>query len=190
MTTLQKPTKSTLNNYIKLFDTEYSRTEAYLFDLFQKYFPDNNSPEQVMIKVFAINLLYKTYIRWLPAVVTHILQCDIDNMLRNNDINAVHVLTPVKFKTKTKHLKSFATKYCSFHKPDIFPLFDSNASYALYKYNKIYKFSPHVTRTSLLSYENYIETINSFRTYFNIENYNYKNIDKYLWKYGKELLDK
>ena len=50
----------------------------------------------------------------------------IDEKLENNVLDIVNKIAKVKISdNKEINYYSFATKYCSFHKPEIYPIYDS-----------------------------------------------------------------
>ena len=94
---------------------------------------------------------------------------------------------------------SFLTKYCSWHfatsKENTFsiPIYDSYVGemiYRIYKDKEI-EYDKNITRSSLEDYSVFFEVVEHFRTTLNVftgENYNSKQIDQFLWYYGKNRL--
>lgn len=73
---------------------------------------------------------------------------------------------------------SFATKYCSFHRPDVYPIFDSRNEEIL----NIYKNEININPFNLQeSYEDYVKIINKYREIFGLECFSYKEIDMFNW---------
>lgn len=84
---------------------------------------------------------------------------------------------------------SFATKYCSHHKPLDFPIYDSFVD-TLLKYfrdaDNFYEFK----NDDLKDYIIFKKILIEFQRYYRLEQFNLKEIDKYLWLLGKEKFPK
>jgi hypothetical protein len=88
-----------------------------------------------------------------------------------------------------KRFYSFATKYCSFHKPEVFPIYDGRVNKALSYFKKEYGFC-EFRKKDLKIYEKFVDILKEFKKKFRLDNYNFKELDKYLWQVGKELMAK
>ena len=85
---------------------------------------------------------------------------------------------------KTKKLYSFATKYCSHHKPDVYPIYDDYINKILRYYRDIDGFSKF-TNKMLLDYRSFHAILHDFQRFYKLESYTVKEIDQYLWQLGK-----
>ena len=79
------------------------------------------------------------------------------------------------------YIYSFATKFCSFLAPETFPIFDSVASTLVQNYLNIKK----KKTGNLGDYGVYLKAYEEFRNAYNLEGYTYKQVDSFLWLYGK-----
>ena len=80
---------------------------------------------------------------------------------------------------------SFATKYCSHHNPEVFPIYDNYVLRVLVHFKKIDHFSKF-TRNDLKNYIRFNEVLDEFAKFYELENYSKKELDRYLWLVGKE----
>ncbi len=80
---------------------------------------------------------------------------------------------------------SFATKYCSHHKPYFYPIYDSYVHRFLVGLKQQYHFDTF-NDSDLKNYERFKKVILNFQNFFNLGDYTVKQIDKYLWQAGKE----
>ena len=80
---------------------------------------------------------------------------------------------------------SFATKFCSFIEPDLFPIFDSFSSTMLYAYLK--EAGYNIDKDNLGLYFYYLEAYDVFKEEFNLQEETYKKIDEFLWLYGTAI---
>ena len=92
-------------------------------------------------------------------------------------------------KTDVNNRYSFATKFCSFLAPDLFPIFDSISSTLIYSYQTDpvgSKKKNKVSKENMGLYSYYLYIYDQF-----IENYEitkcYKMVDVFLWMYGKAI---
>ena len=195
-------------------------------DILQKYFQDdeklklNTDIETVLIKVTLLNAFYRTAINniHLVAVARYIQSLDIDSKLaiygeepnfelineiaymREND----YVKFPVKrrngYNNEMNNLYSFATKYCAWHKPNIYPIADSYTKGVLYRIfhdnqgfrDFMKKREPiliKITQEDLNDYKKYYCVCKGLKDYINTKYKQYgllsfKNLDIFLWSYG------
>jgi hypothetical protein len=121
-----KPNPDLIDSYLKMWDTleNYTLQEKTLGLLFNKFCPGNTKLEYVLLKVTALNQFYSTNIFDTYSVAKHILKMDIDQRLEKHDRLLVNELALVIIKGKQKNFYSFASKYCSHHVPEAFPIYD------------------------------------------------------------------
>ena len=138
-----QPNQSIINSYLSKWKTleNYTLQEKSLNLLFHSYCPDNNQIEQVLLKVSALNDFYSTNIFDTYTVAKHILKCNIDNDLGAGNEALVNKIAPVTINGKTRNFYSFASKYCSHHKPESYPIYDSYVDKMLMHFKKKDKYA-------------------------------------------------
>ena len=189
------PSDQLIDQYINKFnsDERYYLADNTITKLFEK-FPYNNDLEDILLKISVINDLYSTNIFATFNMAKHIQSLQIDKDLEVNDpslVNRIATGHGIK-KSKTngdRNFYSFATKYCSWHNRDNYPIFDDFVEKVLKAYRDYSKFSKF-TNTELRSYEKLKGIFSDFKQYFNITKHDLKQIDKFLWMYGKECFPK
>ena len=144
----------------------------------------------MLIKVCSLNDFYSTNIYSPFSVAKHIVNLNIDQKLHDNDLSLVNELALVEIKKgHTRNFYSFATKYCSHHRPDIFPIYDQYVGRLLMKFKRDDKFAIFV-KPELKNYSRFNEILMEFRDFYSLEEFCLKDIDKYLWQAGKEYFSK
>ncbi len=183
---LKQPTSILISSYSKLFENEgYGITDQAITKLF-RLFPLNALLDEILIKVASINDLYSTNIYAVHDVASHIWHLDIDSELKQGSLNVVDKIAKVKINGKIRRNYSFASKYCSFHRPDIYPIYDSFVDYLLWSYKNMDQFA-NFYRSDLQDYLRYREIIELFQEHYNLSEHSLKEIDKFLWLYGREV---
>lgn len=94
--------------------------------LLLSHFPENNEVTHVLLKVATLNQLYGTNIFAVQMVASHIVDLRIDTYLRSGSLQVVDLIAKVKIGDKVRNNFSFATKYCSWHNPNTYPIYDDN----------------------------------------------------------------
>ena len=163
----------------------YRLQEASLGILFHSLCPENKKIEHVLLKVSALNDFYSTNIFDTYSVAKHILTKDIDARLGANDYSLVNDIAQIKIKAKTKNFYSFASKYCSHHKPTSYPIFDSFVEKMMLHYKSVDSFNGF-DKVDLKDYERFIEIIKCFQSFYKLEKFSLREIDIFLWLAGKE----
>lgn len=186
--TIPRPSCSEVDRYLRKWNTtvDLYQPESVLKQLFTEMYPTNISIDGIILKVAALNTIYNTYIYTVYPMAQHILSLDIDNRLRAGDETLVNDVMQVIYDggKKTDHY-SFATKYCSFHNPNAFPIFDSYVEKIMLYYRDNEGFASF-RNSELKHYPTFKRIVNDFRAHFGLERYTVKQIDQYLWQFGKE----
>ena len=138
MTYPETPNQSIVKSYLDIWETleNYTLQESSLSLLFNTLCPNNTEIESILLKVSALNDFYSTNIYDTTTVSKHILECDIDLRLADGDISIVNEIAPVEIKGKVRNFYSFASKYCSHHNPEIYPIYDSYVEKMLMHFKK------------------------------------------------------
>ena len=138
-----------------------------------------------MLKVSTLNDFYSTNIFDTYSVARHILDTNVDSRLEAKDYSLVNDIARVSIKGKVRNLYSFASKYCSHHKPESFPIYDSFVETMLLHFQSVSRFS-EFKKDDIKTYERFVEIIRSFQTYYELGMFSLREIDIYLWLAGKE----
>lgn len=181
------PSKRSIRKCLKRWETleRYRLAEGALGLLFHELCPDNTDIESVLLKVSALNDFYSTNIFDVYSVSKHILALNIDHRLRNIDLDLVNEIAKVRLKGKAWNFYSFASKYCSHHEPDGFPIYDSFVEKMLKHYRKVDKFEMF-RNAELKHYPRFIEIIESLRTFYGVDDFSLRELDIFLWLAGKD----
>jgi hypothetical protein len=110
----------------------------------------------------------------------------IDEGLKIGDPNLVNEIAYVKVGADKKpHLFfSFATKYCSHHQPLQYPIYDTYVVKVLSYFNKRDRFNTF-NHIELKNHNKYKMVLDNFMQFYGLQQFNYKQIDQYLWLLGK-----
>ena len=185
------PSKKEIEKYLSQWEEleNYKFQENVLSKLFGVTYPNNNLIEDILVKVSTLNDFYSTNIFACYEVAKRIKFLDIDKRLKQGDESLVNDIAKVIIKDKTKNFYSFATKYCSHHNPEEFPIYDSYVDDILKYFKKEDGFCEFSDK-ELKEYKVFKSTLRKFRKYYKLEAFSLKDIDKYLWQLGKEKFPK
>ena len=189
MIDIPKPSVAEVEKYLQQWDTleNYVNQENSLNKLFLDVLPKNKLIEDVLIKCSTLNDFYSTNIFSIFPVAKHIHQLNIDKRLKEGDLTLVNDIADVK--ELDRRFYSFASKYCSHHNPDKYPIYDSYVSKVLMHFKKVDNFAKF-TNNNLKDYVIFKNVLDEFKTYYSLEEYSLKELDKYLWLLGKEYFKK
>jgi hypothetical protein len=184
------PSRDEVRKYLKLWhDQGNESTNAALHLLFQTM-PRNIDTGEVAVKVAALNGLYATNIYGVVQMARHIVGLDIDDLLATGvaEPKLVEDIARLTQKGKSRRHYSFATKYCSFHRPDVYPIYDSlvvEILKELLRQGEAFdSFLPGETWSG--DYGVYCRSIWAFRQHYRLEEFSVRDLDKYLWMVAKE----
>ena len=175
---------------------EYVVHENALHDLFSRRGEDYLSQNDLMIKCSVLNDFYGTNIYEVYHLVKHYSK--ISNLAQRleeppteqNDLVKELRYVPVPRPANSKRKKdtidyySFASKFCSHHNPELFPIYDYYVDRVLreFRNHKVMNFR----NDDLLNYSKFVKNIKEFQKIYGLEKYSVKEIDMYLWQLGKE----
>lgn len=185
MEDIPKPSVEEVEKYLKLWDSleNYVNQENSLNKLFFDLMPENKLIEDILIKCSTLNDFYSTNIFSIFPVAKHILKLDIDKRLNDGDLALVNDIEDVK--ELNRKFYSFASKYCSHHNPEQFPIYDSYVDRVLRYFRKKDKFA-NFKNDDLKDYVKFNDVLNKFAKYYSLEQYSLKDLDRYLWQLGKK----
>jgi hypothetical protein len=194
---INPPTEAEAKKYIDKWSKleGYKEQEDALNLLFHETFPLNNNINEVLIKCSALNDFYSTNIYRIFPVAKHIVSLNIDSRLESGDVKLVDDIAcghGIKTKTKTKkemHLFSFATKYCSHHNAEAFPIYDSYVQKILIYFRNRDAFSSF-NDEDLRNSRRFKDIILDFQKFYPLKPFKLKEIDQYLWQLGKDNFKK
>jgi len=185
------PTADEVEKYLRAWDEleNYALQENALNKLFFEHCPKNESIEDVLIKASTLNDFYSTNIYSIYPVAKHIFNLKIDDRMKAGDPTLVDDIKKITISGKEKNFYSFATKYCSHHNPLEYPIYDSYVDEVLRYLRDRDQFSSFRS-DELKEYSQFKNILIDFRNYYALTQYNLKEIDKYLWQFGKEHFPK
>ena len=176
---LPPPTLKCVRSARDKFDEENQIVERALEEIFKKY-PKNSDPSHVLIKVATLNSLYSTHIMAAVKVAEHIVNKNIDPCLESGDLNVINMISTITIKEKTRRFHSFATKYAAWHKPELYPIWDSRVDEYLWRMSKQTKFIGIRYRKNIRDYSCFYEVITKFREHFGLGECTLRDIDKFI----------
>jgi hypothetical protein len=182
------PCKAEIQKYLDRWNNlgNYVIQEEALDKLYRETYPANNEIHEIIIKASALNDFYSTNIFSIYPVAKHILDLHVDEAFKTADPEIVNRIATVKINEDTiRNFYSFATKYCSRHKPKDYPIYDFFVDKLLRYFrdrDNFYCFN----NEDLKDYCSYKEILIQFRIFYNLTDFDLKQIDKYLWQLGKE----
>lgn len=177
-----------LKKYLTIFGDQemYFVTDTRNLELFAKN-PTNTSPDDVRMKVSAIN---DTEIRKLSIeedVIDHIVKLNIDERLKRNDLTLVEDIAHITVRGQSYHLVHFASQYCNFHKPEVYPIYSSEHLDFYKRYiteNKL-----PLDAGKLDTYEVFSKALNDLVSRLGLTGkMNYLQIRKFGWLYAEKVV--
>ena len=189
-TALIAPTVELVREACEQFHRENGVTEKALADLFGAY-PSNEDASHVLLKVAALNSLYATRILAVLKLAEHIvgLGAKLDAALVAGSPNAVEQIARIGIGEKDFTFYSFASKYCNWHRPELYPIYDSRVDKYLWLLKKQGEFSceKFTSRTDLGSYSIFRDVMIALRDQFGLGSFSFKQIDAFLWSQGEAI---
>ncbi len=185
---LSMPSIDEVNKYLNKWNSleNYVLQESSLDKLFHYTYPNNIDMDDVLIKVCSLNDFYSTNIFSPFSLAKHIVELNIDDRLKNGDLSLVQDIAKINIKGRDLFFYSFATKYCSHHFDTKYPIYDYYVEKVLKYFRDKDNFSKF-KNNDLKEYGLFYSILTEFQCFYNLDKFNLKEIDKYLWQTGKEF---
>jgi molybdopterin-biosynthesis enzyme MoeA-like protein len=191
---LTTPNEELVRAACKAFDEDCRDAEEALAELFGHY-RNNSALHHVLPKVVTLNALYSTqipvYSKTIPNVFDvagHICRNggDIDSALLAGSPEIVDRIAEITVSgKKSRNYFSFATKYCSWHNPLCYPIYDSRVYEYLRLLRKSGDFTTDFDIEGHWKYPAFRDLMGHFREHYHLGSLSFKDIDKFLWSCGE-----
>ena len=192
MINIPTPNKKIMEEYLNKWDNleeHYLWQEGSLDKLFHKDYKYNTDLNEILIKCSCLNDFYSTNIFSIYPIAKKIFELKIDKRLKEGDPTLVNDIARITINDKEKYFYSFSSKYCSHHNNNEFPIYDYFVDRMFMYFKKRDNFSSF-KQADLKDYVKFKKILIEFKKYYNIDEYNLRDIDKYLWIAGKEYFPK
>jgi hypothetical protein len=113
------------------------------------------------------------------------VELKFDQRLESGEVDLVEKLTPMELGGKTRRLYSFATKYCHYHAPGRFVIYDSYVEQMLIAFIGLNNFTPF-DRAILKKYDQFSTKLSDFRNCFSLNEFSLQDLDLFLWLEGRK----
>jgi hypothetical protein len=184
---LPEPTAKRVQRACDTFDKKSSNKlgEEALAQLLFK-FPRNMKASHVLLKVIALDQRYSTRIQYIDIdkLALHIAKLGIDKYIDQGSHEAVDLIWNCP---QTRKYYSFATKFCSWHKPTVFPIYDRNVDECLWAYKERDRFA-NFHRKDLKDYKTLVQIVTAYRSHYNLDDFSYRQLDRFMWNAGDRIL--
>ena len=176
--------ESAIKKYLDIFESQemYFVNDNRNLELFAKN-PSNKTEEDIRIKTSAIN--DDLEIRQLPDIndmIAHILKLNIDDRLQRGDLSLVEDIANITVNDKSYHFLHFASVYCNYHRPDVYPVYSEQHLGFYRKY--ILANNLNLDPDKLNTYSVFSAALDDFLTRLGLKGkMNYLHIRKFGWLY-------
>jgi len=180
--------ETALKKYLDIFVSQemYFVNDLKNLELFNKT-PGNKDAVDVRTKVSAVNDKEVGNLGILENVVGHIHNLNIDDRLSKNDLALVEDIAKVTAGGHKHHLLHFASVYCNFHKPDVFPIYSEQYLDFYRRYITEYKLP--LDSTKLDTYDVFTKALNDLVGRLGLAGkMNYLHLRKFAWLYADHVV--
>lgn len=193
---LKQDAESVLKEYDKM---ESYRIQENILQCLKNKYPNHSNKNAVDIKVKLLNMFYSTGIQATNAMTKNILAIkDIDCRLVERDYSLVNEIATLRLSEgKERYNYSFATKYCAYHQPEKFPIYDSIVTMmftSFFEKGLLPKFKHTKKKTSALdtytkkefseklkNYHFFVTVYDYFMDLYDLKTFTYRQVDSYIW---------
>jgi len=184
---LPRPTVELVEAECREFDSEpWTKLGEEAIKQLREQFPRNTKASHVLLKILVLNKVYSTRINDVDVwpLAHHIAEREIDALLDQGAPVAVERIYNCK---NMRMYYSFATKFCSWHNPTAYPIYDSYADACLWAYKKQDAFADF-HRQDLGYYEKLVGVVSAFRSHYQLDRFTFREIDKFMYRSGSRIL--
>jgi hypothetical protein len=199
---LKKPSVNQVDIYLEKWNKDklYVENDALVRNMFIQCFR-NIDLEVVLDKIIELNKFYNFNFHLTEGKLNEndpglnlffkkaedIVSLKIDEKLKNGNFNLVLDIAETRVGSRREKLICFASAYCNFHWPDLYPMYSRSVRKALLHVNNKYNFAEFEESEIKGDYLKFVEILNQFIDNFDLIQFSYKEIDQYLWQLGQEI---
>lgn len=150
--------------------------------------PTNTDRQEILTKISAINSRELNDISGAQDMADHILKLNIDNRLQKNDLSVVEEIANISIHGKKHRLMNFASVYCNYHKPEVYPIYSDQHTDFMKEYIKelkldidINKLDDYLVRKALID--------DIVLRFFSDKDVNYFQARKFGWLYLDKFIE-
>ena len=172
---------------------DFSQEEGYFDDDEKRiaYFrqnPANEDAKEVVLKISTMeHHQIDQIIQNRQVMADHITSLRVDKALRQGSPEIVADIAHLEMRGKSYFLYSFATRFCNWHSMEAYPIYDLNIHQLLSTYwQEVHQ--ENLLTDALYQYPHFKELMTTFRQEMDMENFNFKEVDKFVWIYGDHIL--
>ncbi|MEQ8475866.1 MAG: hypothetical protein RIB54_06470 [Fulvivirga sp.] len=161
---------------IKGYFTGDAKIKAYFDNNFS-----NNTAQEIKMKLSCFRVPYLDNLKTgMNILASFIASLNLEPLMRTGSPDAVNRMTSFVIEEDLGFLE-FATTYCNWHNHEGFPIYREEVQQLLDKLNC------SVQLNNKDSYEVFSASLRSFRTTYNLEELNFKELDKFIWLFAKKV---
>ena len=179
--------KDILAKYLDLFQQQegYFVADNRILEAF-KMAPENINVDDVRVKVSALNDPEIEDNALIDGMAKHIVALRPDERLRQGDLALVEEVAALNVRHRDFHPIHFASAYCCFHQPTLFPIY-SEQFLELYR-RYIIENSLPVDPSKINTYPVFARVLDDVMTRFHLKGkLNYLHFRKFGWLYAEDI---
>ena len=184
--------QNVIENIIKDYFNRFRGQEGYFVEDNRAlhYFqinPTNTNLQDVLLKVREIRDTELIKQEAEDAMVDHIVSLNIDGDLQSMDQQIVMKIANLNFRGQPRFYYAFATRYCCYHHPEVYPIYDLLIEQFLRLYYKRTN-DTAIEDHQLLEYTSFKRLMEEYLKAFQLPLTSYWELDKFIWTYGEQIL--
>lgn len=146
--------------------------------------PTNIDVDVIRMKISAINDRDLLANNLCDDMINHILNLNIDSRMQKGDLGVVQQIAQLNTRGESYSLLHFASVYCNFHRPDLFPIY-SDQYHDFYK-RYIKENNLPLDPEKITSYDVFSKALNDLVERLNLKGkLNYLHLRKFAWLYAE-----
>jgi hypothetical protein len=180
--------EAALKKYLDIFTSQemYFVNDIKNLELFEKT-PENKTIDDIRTKVSAVNDTEISNLGIFETIVAHIHGLKIDDRLKKADLSVVEEIAHVTAGGKPYHVLHFASVYCNFHMPDVYPIYSEQYLDFYRRYIAEYKLP--LDPEKLNTYDIFTTALNDLVQRLGLKGkMNYLHLRKFAWLYAEHVV--
>ena len=148
----------------------------------------NDDLQTILLKVGDVREPELAQARAEDAMAEHILSLNIDDQLAAADTQVVMDIANLDFRGERRYFYAFASRYCCYHFPKDYPIYDPTIEQLLklfFKRNQDRKLS----KDEILNYSSFKELMVVYKDNFHLPLETFWGLDKFIWTHGKQIIE-
>ncbi len=148
--------------------------------------PHNTDHETISLKISDVNDQELAHANAELVMANHIQSLTIDEALSKGEAEIVPRIAHLRFQGEKRNFLSFASRYCNYHRPEIYPIYDAISRQLLEIFIKGFSYSK-IKPAEIEDYTRFKPAMENLMHSLELPVKHFQELDSFFWCHSREI---